>query len=98
MDDSAPVLSAVDVDRIVTHMNEEHPEDLRRYAQVYGDVPEEEAVRMTGIDAEGFDLEVQGDGATTPVRIDFDTPLDTADDARSRLVELAMAARKEAER
>jgi len=98
MDDPAPVLSAAEVDRIVTHMNEEHAEDVRRYAEVYGDVGEVDAARMTSIDAEGFDLSVEGDGSTTLVRIDFDTPLDTVDDARSRLVELAMAARSGAER
>ena len=98
MNESDSVLSADDVDRIVTHMNEEHTEDLIRYAQAYADLAEVEEVRMTGIDAEGFDLDVRGGGTRTPVRIDFDTPLDTVDDARSRLVELAMAAREEAER
>jgi len=98
MNQSDPVLSADDVDRIVTHMNEEHAEDLRRYAGVYGDVGEVDAARMTSIDAEGFDLDVREGGITTPVRIDFDTPLDTVDEARSRLVELAMAAREKAER
>jgi len=98
MNESDSVLSADDVDRIVTHMNEDHAEDLMRYAQAYADLAEVEAVRMTSIDAEGFDLDVQGSGTTTPVRIDFDRPLDTADDARSRLAELALAAREDVER
>lgn len=92
-----PVLSADDVDCIVTHMNEGHAEDLIRYAEAYADVSGVEAARMTNIDAKGFALEVEAGGTTTPVRIDFDTPLDTVDDARSRLVELAMAARGEAD-
>jgi putative heme iron utilization protein len=98
MNEPDSVLSADDVNRIVTHMNEEHTEDLIRYAQAYADLAEVEAVRMTGIDAEGFDLDVRSGGTTTPARIDFDTPLDTVEDARARLVELAMAAREEAER
>lgn len=97
MDDDAPVLSTDDVDRILAHMNAAHAEDLVRYAQAYADVADVDAARMTGIDAEGFDLAVEGDGPTTAVRIDFDTPLDTVDDARSRLVELARAARSDAE-
>ncbi|PSQ69377.1 MAG: hypothetical protein BRD31_05755 [Bacteroidetes bacterium QH_2_64_26] len=93
-----PVLTADDVDRIVTHMNEAHTADLIRYAEAYADVPAVEDARMTSIDADGFELVVEAGGTTTPVRIDFDMPLDTADDARSRLVELALAARGDAER
>jgi putative heme iron utilization protein len=93
-----PVFTADDVDRIVTHMNEAHPEDLIHYAKAYADVTAVEDVRMTSIDADGFELAVETGGPTTPVRIDFDTPLSTVDDARSRLVEMAQAARGAAER
>jgi len=95
---SDPVLSPEDSGRIVTHMNEEHPEDLVRYAKAYADVSDVQGARMTGIDADGFDLAVDVNGETRPVRIEFETSLDTAGEARSRLVELAMAARKSAER
>ena len=93
-----PVFSPGDVDRIVEHMNDAHSEDLIRYAEAYGDVREAKGARMTGIDAEGFDLEVEQEKATVPVRIDFDAPLDTVDEARAVLVEMAMAARDAAER
>jgi len=93
-----PVLSEAEADRIVTHMNEEHADDLVRYAQVYAEVSLVDAARMTGIDAEGFDLAVDTEGATAAVRIDFDTSLDTAAEARSALVDLALKAREEAER
>lgn len=96
MDD--PVLTEEDADRIVTHMNEDHPEDVARYAEAFADVSGVDSARMTSIDADGFELVVETDGTTTPVRIDFDTPLDTVEDARSQLVELAMAARNDAER
>jgi putative heme iron utilization protein len=98
MSDSTPVLSAEDVDRIVTHMNEEHTEDLIRYVQAYADLSEVEEVRMTSIDAEGFDLTVEEGDTKTPVRIDFDAPLETVEDARSALAELALRAREGAER
>jgi len=91
-----PVFSPDDVDRIVEHMNDAHSEDLIRYAEAYGDVIEAKGARMTGIDAEGFDLEVEQEKATVPVR--FDAPLDTVDEARAVLVEMAMAARDAAER
>jgi putative heme iron utilization protein len=96
MDD--PTLTADDAHSIITHMNEAHTEDLVRYARAYADVAAVEDARMTSIDADGFELAVEADGAATSVRIDFDTPLRTADDARSRLVKLATAARGDAER
>jgi putative heme iron utilization protein len=92
------ILSPADVDRIVAHMNDEHADDLIRYAQVYSDVTDAEAARMTSIDAEGLDLAVTVDGTKTAVRIDFETPLQTVDEARSALVDLAMRARDAAER
>ncbi len=92
------VFSPDDVDRIVGHMNDAHPEDLVRYAEAYGDVAEVKGARMTGIDAKGFDLEVEQEHARVPVRIDFDAPLDTVDEARTALVEMAMAAWDAAER
>lgn len=87
------VLSPEDVERIVTYMNDARPEELVRYAEAYADVSDVEGARMTSIDADGFDLEVETDGATMPVRIEFDSPLNTVDEARSTLVDLAMAAR-----
>ncbi len=93
-----PVLTADDVDRIVTHMNEAHADDLVRYAEAYADVSAVEDARMTSIDADGFELAVEAGGTTAPVRIDFDTPLSTVEDARVRLVEMAQAARDDAER
>lgn len=87
------VLSPEDVERIVTYMNDAHPEDLVRYAETYADVSDVEGARMTSIDADGFDLEVETGGATMPIRIEFDSPLKTVDEARSTLVDLAMAAR-----
>ncbi|WP_262507491.1 DUF2470 domain-containing protein [Salinibacter altiplanensis] len=92
------VFSPADVARIVEHMNDAHSEDLVRYAEAYADVTEVEGARMTSIDAEGFDLEVEQEHATVAVRIEFDAPLDTVDEARGALVEMAMAARDAAER
>lgn len=92
------VLSSGDVTRIVSHMNEEHADDLVRYAQAFADVTGVEAARMTDIAAEGFELEVTMDEAVETVWIEFDTPLQTVGEARSALVELAMTAREAAER
>jgi len=95
---SDPVLSPEDAERIVDHMNEDHPDALVDYAEAYADIPDVQGARMTGIDAEGFDLVVERTEETRPVRIEFDTPLSTVGDARSRLVNMAMAVRQDGER
>lgn len=87
------VLSEKDVERIVEHMNAEHEEDLLLFAQVYGGESGATAARMTGIDAEGIDLEATAADGQKTLRIDFDTPLHTPEDARRVLVDMAMNAR-----
>ncbi len=90
-------LPETDADRIVAHMNAEHPEDLVRYAKAFADVKAVDTAHMTSLDAEGFTLEIAAAGATTTVRIDFEASLDTVAEARSTLVDLAMRARKRTE-
>lgn len=69
---------------IVKHMNEDHQKALRHYCQVLkrSDV---QTVAMTGIDAEGFDLLADGQ----KLRMDFDSPISTVEEARANLVKLA---------
>ena len=71
---------------IVKHMNEDHQKALRHYCQMLKgvDVP---AVAMTGIDAEGFDLLADGQ----KLRMDFDSPISTVEEARATLAKLARA-------
>lgn len=69
---------------IVKHMNEDHREALFHYANFIMKVAADDVV-MTGIDAEGFDM--NGDGRK--LRIDFDSPISTSEEARAVLVKLA---------
>lgn len=96
MEQRNSVLSRADVERICDHMNAEHADDVLRLAKVFGDAPEATSARMTGLDAEGIHLEAVAGGTTVALRIEFDTPLRTPDDARTSLVEMAMRAREEA--
>ena len=70
--------SAAQESGIIEHMNNDHSDALRRYAGG-------EAAVMAGIDAEGFDLLQAG----RKVRIDFDAPVRSMEDARQALVALA---------
>jgi putative heme iron utilization protein len=55
---------------IIEHMNEDHAQALFHYSKVLAGV-EAEAVTMTGIDSEGFDMLAD----KRKVRIDFDSPI-----------------------
>ena len=72
---------------IVRHMNDDHSEPMRGYCRTLAGLPvaEGEDVAMAGIDAEGFDLLVEG----RLVRLAFPEPVETPADARERLVALA---------
>jgi putative heme iron utilization protein len=69
---------------IVEHMNRDHQQALFHYCKVFGRA-EAEAVTMTGIDSEGFDLLA----GKRKLRIDFDSAIHTTEEARANLVRLA---------
>ena len=87
------VLSEEDAERIINHMNAEHEEDLLLFAQVYAGRAGASAARMVGIDAKGIDLEVTLPDGEEEVRITFDRPVHTPEDAHRALVDMALNAR-----
>jgi Putative heme iron utilization protein len=87
------VLSEEDAERIIEHMNAEHEEDLLLFAQVYAGEAGATAARMTAIDAEGITVEATLPDGQKEVRIDFDTPAHTPEDAHRALVDMALNAR-----
>jgi putative heme iron utilization protein len=75
---------------ILEHMNQDHRPALLHYANVLCGVGAE-SVTMTGIDSEGFDMRAD----KRKLRIDFDSPIQTAEEARANLVKLARLAKIE---
>jgi heme oxygenase (biliverdin-IX-beta and delta-forming) len=73
---------------IVEHMNEDHADALELYATALGDAGPG-SWRMAGIDPEGFDIVLGGEGR----RIQFAQPVGTPAEARTELVRLATEAR-----
>jgi len=69
---------------IVDHMNQDHQKALIHYCKVLKGV-ETSDVTMTGIDSEGFDMLA----GKLKLRIDFDSPISTSEQARKELVRLA---------
>jgi heme iron utilization protein len=72
---------------IVEHMNQDHKQALFHYCDILK-VATVNAVAMTGIDSEGFDMLADN----RKLRIDFDTPISTVEAARATLVKLARKA------
>ena len=69
---------------IVEHMNRDHQKALFHYCQAQRREAVD-AVTMTGIDSEGFDMLAD----KRKLRIDFDSPIETVADARANLIKLA---------
>jgi heme iron utilization protein len=69
---------------IVEHMNQDHGQALRHYCKVLKGIDVVD-VAMTGIDSQGFDMLADA----RKVRIDFDDPIQTPEEARKTLVRLA---------
>lgn len=75
-------------DEILAHMNADHADAMQLYATRLLDLPAGDW-KMTGIDAEGFDLRCGGPTA----RLAFDAALRAPTEARAALVALAARAR-----
>lgn len=74
---------------ILAHMNADHGEAMRVYCQAFKELVAPQEARMTGIDAEG--CEVLADGRL--VRFAFADPVNTPEEARRVLVDMARRAR-----
>jgi putative heme iron utilization protein len=71
---------------IVEHMNRDHQKALFHYCSLAGRETVE-AVTMTGIDSEGFDMVAD----KLKLRLDLESPIHTSEEARAALVKLARA-------
>lgn len=87
LDGAAPLIEAEP--GILSHMNSDHVDALEQIARSRGTTASA-GWRMTGIDPAGFDL-VNG---TRTLRIDFDRPVRSAQEARTALVRAAAVARE----
>mgnify|MGYP001598083429 FL=1 len=79
--------------RILEHMNADHADAVLRYAHHYAACREATEAVLNDIDAFGIDVVVTETGGSRSVRIAFEQPLTTPDDARHVLIAMAQAAR-----
>jgi len=79
---------------IVSHMNGDHADALLACVRAFTHHGRADETRMTGIDADGIEVDCTVDGETFPVVIRFERPLGSAADVRPALVAMARAARR----
>ena len=74
--------------RVITHMNDDHPDSLVAYAAFYGKLRDARSARMTALTTRGFELEVtMADGAVKQgVLIKYTEPLRSAGQVRKLAV------------
>ncbi|NEP15014.1 MAG: DUF2470 domain-containing protein [Symploca sp. SIO2C1] len=80
-------------DRICKHMNEDHAEAVALYAQTFGKAPDTQSAQMLSIDPQGMNLITQVNGASIPVRIEFEHTLKDSEDAHHTLIDMLKQAR-----
>ncbi|MDT0498702.1 DUF2470 domain-containing protein [Algiphilus sp. W345] len=79
-------------DGMIRHMNADHVEAMRDYCGLAGVDCGNESPRMSGVDANGFELFI----GKRMLRFDFETPASTPVEVRQALVALAKRARQAA--
>lgn len=84
-------MTPADVERIVSHMNEDHADSVLHYVHYYGKRPEVPSATLLSLDAEALHISL---GSGEEVLIPVIRPLLSAHDAHMVLVDMAKEARK----
>ncbi|WP_034937987.1 DUF2470 domain-containing protein [Gloeocapsa sp. PCC 73106] len=79
--------------RICQHMNEDHGDAVKLYAQVLASLDRVESAKMISIDSQGMNLLVKTPETEVTTRIEFDHDLVDAQDAHHTLIDLLKQAR-----
>jgi len=83
-------IAAADVERIVSHMNEDHLDSVVAYVRHFAKRSEVTSARLKSVDAWGMDITLDSGEV---VNIPFKTPLRNAHDAHMTLVSMSKEAR-----
>ncbi len=78
---------------ILDHMNADHADALVAYCHAFSKASDTTQATMTGIDRYGFEMSAVTAKGPRPVRLAFDAPIASAEDARRALVAMLTRAR-----
>ena len=81
--------------RAIEHLNDDHADALLEMAQALGGCPQATAARCLDADRTGLDLVATTPAGETPVRVDYEEPIDAPEGLRKATVRLAQKARAE---
>ena len=87
-------LTEQEMQSILEHMNQDHEDSLRIYVSYYGGIPKVRRAQLRALTRHEMRIEVQGEGVDCLLAIPLNHPIDTAEDARRVLVEMARIARQ----
>ncbi len=79
--------------QIINHMNEDHADAMVAYCRAFSRASDTKEATMTGIDRYGFEMSAVTEAGPRPIRLAFGSPISTATQARTELVQLVKQAR-----
>lgn len=88
------MLDSKAIDRIITHMNEDHADAVLLYARAFAARLDATSAQLIGFDETGMDIDCIENGQSSRCRVDFNQPLNNAGEARQVLVEMVGIARE----
>lgn len=87
------MLDADAVQRIISHMNDDHADAVLLYVQAFAERPQAGEAKMIAIDSHGMDIEYLEGENELSCRVAFAKPLAHAGEAREVLVAMVRQAR-----
>ncbi len=87
-------MNQAEVQGILDHMNQDHPDTLRLYISYYGGLQDVRHAELRAITRHEMRIHAEGDTVDCVMAIPLSRPVDTPSDARTVLVEMARVARQ----
>jgi heme oxygenase (biliverdin-IX-beta and delta-forming) len=87
------VLSTAAIQRAIDHMNEDHRDSVLDMARSLAGINWAVEAELIAIDARGLDIRASDSGRSELARVDFVTPLESAQQLRDAVILLARRAR-----
>ena len=91
--DSRPDPIAEHARGIIDHMNADHAVALVEFCRAFSRATDTSEASMVGVDRYGFEMSAVTERGPRPVRLAFDQPISTSEDARREMVTLVKRAR-----
>jgi len=82
------------VERMVTHMNEDHADSVLAYVRHFGSFPKAVSAELLGLDARLMRISAKSPTGQREIEVPFEPPLTSAHDAHMTMVRMSKQAKK----